>query len=163
MATKKILVVSDSHGLNHNLWRILEKEKPYDKLVHCGDYEYTESELIKRAGCEVFLVSGNNDYGLSLPAQAVMTFGTHRALIVHGHRHSLYAGLQNLYFAAQEAEADFCFFGHLHRPVEAHREGVTFLNPGSVTYPRQEGQKATYLTLTYETGKPDVSIRFHSI
>ncbi len=31
---KKILLVSDSHGENHNLWRILEKEKPYDIVVH---------------------------------------------------------------------------------------------------------------------------------
>ena len=69
---KKILLVSDSHGQNHNLWGILKKEKPYDMVIHCGDYEDYESELVKRAGCEVHIVAGNNDYGNDFPAQKVM-------------------------------------------------------------------------------------------
>ena len=73
---KKILLVSDSHGQNHNLWSILEKEKPYDMVVHCGDYEYYESELVKRAGCETHIVAGNNDYGNDLPAKPCSSTGT---------------------------------------------------------------------------------------
>lgn len=160
--SKKLVLVSDSHGQNHNLWRILEKEKPYDMVVHCGDYEYSESAMQTKTGCEYHIVAGNNDYGLSLPSRAIVRFGSHKALVVHGHRHSLYAGLQNLCYAAKEAEADFVFFGHLHRPVQETYEGITFLNPGSVTYPRQEGRQATYMTLTYGNG-PEVSVTLHTI
>ncbi|MBO4902055.1 MAG: metallophosphoesterase [Lachnospiraceae bacterium] len=160
--TKKILLVSDSHGQNHNLWRILEKEKPYNIVVHCGDYEWTETEIRNKAGCDVYLVAGNNDIYGDLPDQAIFTFGSHRALVVHGHRHRLYAGLQTMMYAAKEAEADFVFFGHMHRPVQETYEGITFLNPGSVTFPRQEDRKATYMTLTYGDG-PDVKITLHKM
>ena len=52
------------------------------------------------------------------------------------------------------------FFGHLHRPLQETYDGITFLNPGSVTYPRQEDQKATYMTLLYD---PDgnVEVKIH--
>ena len=159
---KKILIVSDSHGQNHNLFRILEKEKPYNILVHCGDYEYYESELEKRAGCEVHVVAGNNDYDRDLAARHIIRFGSHTALIVHGHRHRLYAGLTDLYYAALEAEADYVFFGHLHRPVQETYNGITFLNPGSVTYPRQEDRRATYMTLTYDSAG-NVSVKLHAL
>lgn len=157
---KKILLVSDSHGQNHNLWKILEKEKPYDMVVHCGDYEYHESELINRAGCEVHLVAGNNDYGNEFAKQKVIRFGPHKALLVHGHKHHLYAGLRDLYYAALQEEADYVFFGHMHRPLQEMYDGITFLNPGSVTYPRQEDKKATYMTLLYD---PDgnVEVKIH--
>ena len=158
---KKILLVSDSHGQNHNLWWILEKEKPYDIVVHCGDLESRESELQNKAGCDLYVVAGNNDIYGDLPAQAIFTFGSHRALVVHGHRHSLYAGWQTLWYAARQAEADYVFFGHLHRPIQETFEGVTFLNPGSVTYPRQEGRMATYMTLHYGNG--DVRVKLHTI
>ena len=110
---KKIVLVSDSHGENHNLWRILEKEKPYNVVVHCGDFESSESEIRNRAGCDVYLVAGNNDFYGNLPKQAIFRFGSHQALVVHGHRHSLYAGWQTLWYAARQAEADYVFFGHL--------------------------------------------------
>lgn len=158
---KKILLVSDSHGQNNNLWYILKKEKPYQMLVHCGDFEYPESELVNRACCEVHLVRGNNDHR-DFSEKQIIRFGSHTALIVHGHRHRLYAGLTDLYYAALEAEADYVFFGHLHRPVQETYNGITFLNPGSVTYPRQEDRKPTYMTLCYDD-KGNVSVTLHSI
>ncbi|MCR5267526.1 MAG: metallophosphoesterase [Lachnospiraceae bacterium] len=158
---KKILLVSDSHGENHNLWRILEKEKPYDIVVHCGDFESSESEFRNRAGCDAYLVAGNNDIYGNLPKQAIFPFGSHRALVVHGHMHNFYAGFQTLWYAAREAEADYVFFGHIHRPIQETFEGVTFLNPGSVTFPRQQDRKATYMTLHYGNG--DVRVKLHTM
>ena len=36
----KILVVSDTHGHDENLMRVLQREWPIDALIHCGDYRY---------------------------------------------------------------------------------------------------------------------------
>ena len=33
----KILVVSDSHGYNTQLFNAMDSEKPIDMLIHCGD------------------------------------------------------------------------------------------------------------------------------
>jgi len=158
---KRVLIVSDSHGQNHNLWRILEREKPYDLLIHCGDYEYELSEMEIRAGCEVRLVAGNNDYPGRYPERQEFKIGSHKVLLVHGHRNRLYAGLQALYYQACEIEADYVIFGHLHRPVMETYNGVTFLNPGSVTYPRQADHICTYMTLTFENS--EVKAELHTI
>ena len=156
---KKIIIVRDSHGRDHNLKSVLKREKPYDVLIHCGDYEGMESELIKLAGCEVHLVAGNMDYGCDFPDEKLVTFGSHKALVVHGHKHRLYAGLQNLYYSALEKEADYVFFGHLHRPIIETYGGITMLNPGSITNPRQEDGYPTYITLLLmDDGKVEYKI-----
>lgn len=144
---KKIIIVSDSHGQNHNLWRVLEKEKPYNMVIHCGDYQDRESELISRAGCDVHIVAGNMDRGDDFPLEKIISLGSHKALITHGHEYRLYAGLQTLYYSALEKEADYVIYGHIHRPVIEVFGGVTFLNPGSITAPRQEDGIETYMIL----------------
>ena len=35
----KILVVSDTHGRDEKLERVVEQEQPFDYLIHCGDVE----------------------------------------------------------------------------------------------------------------------------
>ena len=156
---KKIIIVSDSHGENHNLWRILEREKPYELVIHCGDYEYELSEMERRAGCEVRLVAGNNDYPGRYPEMQVFQVGSHKFLLVHGHRNRLYAGLQALHYLARENEAEYVVFGHLHKPVIETIDGITFLNPGSVTYPRQADRTCTYLVLTVQDQDIDIELK----
>jgi len=38
-------------------------------------------------------------------------------------------------------------FGHTHRPYFEERDGITVLNPGSLSFPRQEGRKSSYMIL----------------
>ena len=38
----KILVVSDTHGRDEKLERVVEQEQPFDYLIHCGDVEGRE-------------------------------------------------------------------------------------------------------------------------
>ena len=41
----------------------------------------------------------------------------------------------------------FIMFGHTHRPYFEERDGITVLNPGSLSFPRQEGRKSSYMIL----------------
>ena len=41
----KILVVSDTHGHDENLMRVLQREWPIDALIHCGDLEGSEDYI----------------------------------------------------------------------------------------------------------------------
>ena len=43
----KILVVSDTHGHDENLMRVLQREWPIDALIHCGDLEKSLFPLTK--------------------------------------------------------------------------------------------------------------------
>jgi hypothetical protein len=38
-------------------------------------------------------------------------------------------------------------YGHTHRPEVSFDENLMVLNPGSLTYPRQEGRSPSYIVL----------------
>ena len=58
----KILVVSDTHGHDENLMRVLQREWPIDALIHCGDLEGSEDYIPEAVECPCFFVRGNNDF-----------------------------------------------------------------------------------------------------
>lgn len=63
----RILIVSDTHRQNNNYLKVLERVKPVDMVIHCGDVEGSEYTISKSAGCPVEMVAGNNDYFTDLP------------------------------------------------------------------------------------------------
>ena len=63
----KILIVSDTHGRDATLRNLLEKVKPIDMLVHCGDVEGSEEYIRSLVDCPVHMVAGNNDFFCELP------------------------------------------------------------------------------------------------
>ena len=38
-------------------------------------------------------------------------------------------------------------FGHTHRPLIDYSKGIIALNPGSLSYPRQEGKRPSYMIM----------------
>ena len=38
-------------------------------------------------------------------------------------------------------------FGHTHRPYLDDSQGIIVLNPGSLSYPRQQGRKPSYMIM----------------
>ncbi len=156
----KILVVSDTHGYNDTMYEVIKKEAPFDMLIHCGDIEGEYDRLRAKIDCKLFVVAGNNDYDIGMDRIKVIDIGKYKAVITHGHRYRLYEGYDPLFYLAEENHADYVFFGHTHVPV-IHEEGpVTFINPGSLTYPRQHGRVPTYIVGTVnEDGRPVFEIR----
>lgn len=147
---KKILIVSDTHGYNEALWQVINKEEPFDMLVHCGDFENNPSILETKVDCDVHMVSGNNDWGGGLSRTQVFNIGHHKVVLVHGHRYRLWEDLSSLVYLARENEADIVMFGHLHLPIVQTMDGVTLINPGSLTYPRQANHVPTYIIMTVD-------------
>ena len=143
----KILVVSDTHGYNANLLKVIEKEKPFEMLVHCGDLSMDADDLMDIAGTPVYVCAGNNDYFYNLKQEEMFDIYDHRVLVVHGHRQGVYNGVHQLLYKAEESDADIVMFGHTHMPYIDEVEGITFINPGSLTYPRQENRRETYALL----------------
>ena len=152
----KILVVSDTHGYNEKMYEVIEKESPFDVMLHLGDIDGEHIRLRDRVDCTLHIVAGNNDYDLDLDRVKVIDLCGHRAVLTHGHRYRLYTGYDPLYYLAAENQAELVFFGHTHVPV-VHEEGpVTLVNPGSLTYPRQHGRQSTYIVGDIQTGKKPV-------
>ena len=139
----KVLIVSDTHKKNENYFYVLEKEKP-DLVIHCGDAEGSEYALTKAADCPVEIVLGNNDFFSELPRELMLDIGPYKVWVVHGHNYYVSMGNENLKREAVERGADIVFYGHTHRPVIYMDDDVIAVNPGSLSYPRQEGRRPSY-------------------
>ncbi|MDE5951055.1 MAG: YfcE family phosphodiesterase, partial [Acetatifactor sp.] len=82
---KKILVVSDTHRKNENYFALLERLKPLDMVIHCGDVEGSEYAISEAAGCPVQIVLGNNDFFSALPREIEFEIGSYHVWVTHGH------------------------------------------------------------------------------
>jgi hypothetical protein len=142
----RILVVSDTHRKNDNYFRALEKEKP-DMVIHCGDAEGSEYALTEAADCPVKIVLGNNDFFSSLPRELVLDIGPYRVWVTHGHNYYVSMGNENIKREAMAREMDVVLYGHTHRPVIDTEGDVIAVNPGSISYPRQEGRLPSYVIM----------------
>lgn len=139
----KVLIVSDTHKKNENYFSVLGREKP-DLVIHCGDAEGSEYALTKAADCPVEIVLGNNDFFSELPRELMLDIGPYKVWVVHGHNYYVSMGNENLKREAVERGADIVFYGHTHRPVIDMDDDVIAVNPGSLSYPRQEGRRPSY-------------------
>ena len=149
----RILVVSDSHGGREQILAAIEKEQPFDRLIHCGDIERSaESVFGPEPGYPVTLVRGNCDAS-DYPAQVLVEEAGHRILVVHGNRFGVHAGLDTLITEAGKQAADIVCFGHTHEPLSCFRNGILLLNPGSIARPRQSPRRKTYAVLYLEKDK----------
>lgn len=134
----KLLIISDSHGHTESPISVIEKIKDkINVIIHLGDYEKDGEEIKQRyPQKEFFAVSGNCDYGTALPDTAVVCIGGKRLFLTHGHRYNVKFGLERILYAAEQAEADICLFGHTHIPLIEYSNGIVFMNPGSICHPR---------------------------
>ena len=157
----KILVVSDTHGIDEELEEAVLREAPFDLLVHCGDIEGREIFIEALADCPCEMIAGNNDFFSDLQREKEFCFCGHRALLTHGHAYGVSMDISGVVEEAVYRQCDIVFFGHSHKPVVAERDGVLAVNPGSLSYPRQQGRKPSYVVMECEEGeKPTVEIRY---
>ena len=84
---------------------------------------------------------------MDLPHQEVFEVAGKKIFITHGHRFYVGYGVDKLREYAVENGYDIAMFGHTHRPYLEIGERVTILNPGSLSYPRQDGRKCTYMLI----------------
>ena len=146
----RILIVSDTHRHEENLEIVLQREKNLDMLIHLGDSEGSEDYIRTIAECPCYIVKGNNDYFSDLNRDIKMTIGKYRVLLTHGHHYYVSLGTETIISEGRAQDMDIVMFGHTHRPLVDIREDITVLNPGSLSYPRQEGRIPTYIMMTID-------------
>ncbi len=157
----KILIVSDTHGYEDNMWRVIKREEPVDMFIHCGDIEHMPTELKAYFDCPVYVVKGNNDYMLRLPETERLNIAGYEVILTHGHHHNIYRNQDAMFYYGEENDADIVMFGHIHVPLVAESDGVTIVNPGSLSLPRQPGGRPSYIVMTVEEGgEPEYTIKY---
>ena len=152
----KILIASDTHRRDDNLKAVIEQVKPVDMFIHLGDAEGSEQFIPEwlNPDCDIQMVRGNNDFFSMLDREREIRIGTYRVLLTHGHYYNVSLGTEMITNEAEERKLDIVMFGHTHRPCYEVKGGIVVLNPGSLSYPRQEGRKPSYMIMELdETGK----------
>ena len=144
----KVLIVSDTHGREQNLAEALEQTGPIDQLIHLGDVEGGAEHIRELAGdAPAAIIAGNNDFFCDLPNERIFTLGGHRIFMTHGHGYFVHSGTLYLKREARRKGADIVMFGHTHKPYMVEEKGLLVLNPGSLSLPRQEGHRPTYIVM----------------
>ena len=146
----RILIVSDTHRKNGNLTQALDKIGSVDMLIHCGDVEGSEDFIRTIAGCPVHMVAGNNDFFSDLPKEEEFAIGKYRVWLTHGHNYYVSMGNEFIKEEAMARGIDIVMFGHTQKPVvDTGRTplDVTALNPGSLSYPRQDGRRPSFILM----------------
>jgi putative phosphoesterase len=117
--------VADSHGLLRP--EALRRLRGVDRIVHAGDIGSSEVLAALRAMAPVTAVRGNNDRGTwarAIPETAILAVGRVRLYVLHD--------VKALDVDPRSAALAAVIAGHSHRPSLVERDGVLFLNPGSI-------------------------------
>ena len=67
--------------------------------------------------------------------------------LTHGHNYYVSMGNETIKQEAIARGMDIVIYGHTHKPVVDIDKHIIALNPGSLTYPRQEGRRPSYIMM----------------
>lgn len=136
----KALILSDSHGLVEEVEAIISRHRAeVDLVLHCGDSELDEQH---QALQHAIVVRGNCDAS-PFPEEWSETVQGATIYATHGHKYNVKMTYVTLSYRAEEMEADIVCFGHSHVATAFKENGVIYINPGSISLPRNR-QEGTY-------------------
>jgi len=143
----RILIVSDTHRHNEDLHEVINKVGRIDMLIHCGDIECQAEDISCMVECPTVIVRGNNDFFARLEKEDVFNIDSYKIMVTHGHHYNVSLGVDMLVDEALSRGVNVVMYGHTHRPHLEIRDDITIINPGSISYPRQEGRRGTYMVM----------------
>jgi putative phosphoesterase len=146
----RVALISDTHGLLRP--ELVEELSGVERILHMGDLGSAEIlPELERIAPDV-AVRGNVDFGAwarSLPeTETIELFGT-RLHLLHN--------LDDLDLEPAAAGIGLVLFGHTHRPHSETRDGVRYVNPGSV------GPRRFDLPVSFAYLEPDLTVDFRTL
>lgn len=118
-------VVSDTHGLLRP--EALKHLVDVERIVHAGDIGSPNVLEKLRTLAPVLAVRGNNDKGTWVDEIPEAT-----SFDVRGHVIHVLHDLAQIDLSPSAAGISVVISGHSHKPVVEERDGVLFINPGSL-------------------------------
>lgn len=101
-----------------------------DYIIHLGDYYHDLSSFSQEFCEKIYAVKGNCDGG---GEDLVFEAEGKKILLTHGDRYSVKSTLFKLLLRAKEVGADLVFYGHTHIPETCEMDGITLVNPGTLS------------------------------
>lgn len=132
----RIVVISDSHKRQGNIFDIIEKHMDStDLFVFLGDVDDDfDSVLMLYPDIKYKRVVGNNDFYSPYKVEDEFTFNGKKVFITHGHKYMVKHGYATIISHAKNIGADICLFGHTHVQYSEYINGLYVLNPGAARY-----------------------------
>src|SRR5690625_4802851 len=122
---KKILIISDSHGLTKEVVDLKEQFSTLD-IIHCGDSEL----MMDHPALEnIHIVRGNCDFYYNMPYERNIEIDKTTILITHGHLYLVGRDLTTLSYKASENNAKIVCYGHTHMAGARKINNQLFINP----------------------------------
>ncbi len=149
-------VMSDSHHDLNAIDDAVCAAGDVDCWFHAGDSIGDVEYLAKVSGKKVYAVPGNVDWFSDSPTSITVDLAGIRIFMTHGHRYAVKWSPDKLRQAAAAVNADLVIYGHSHVGAEAVIDGRTFINPGSVSEPR-DGLAPSFMKITITNGKLTVN------
>lgn len=136
---KKVVVLSDTHGLLRD--EVKELLKKADYIIHGGDINTQKIVDELKSYAELFIVRGNNDkeWAEYLPNSLYVTIEGVKFFVVHNKKD----------IPKDIEDVDVIVYGHSHKYYEKYTDGVLMLNPGSCGK-RRFDQEITLCTMEIE-------------
>ncbi|MCL2503271.1 MAG: metallophosphatase family protein [Coriobacteriia bacterium] len=152
----RIGLISDTHGFLDP--RVMAAFRGVDRILHAGDIGRPHVLWELQALAPTDAVLGNTDsaicVGEDLPLMRHLPICGVDIVLVHDQRNAS-AALQAV------GAADAVVFGHSHRAVVAHDDGLLWINPGSATRPRgNEPRESVAVLELAEDAEPTARILF---
>lgn len=154
----KIVVVSDNHGNTYYMEEIYSiHQEDTDEWVHCGDSELLEDHPLWQTYKTVL---GNMDITNTFDLSRVERVKGFSYLLVHGHKHGVKQSYNTLIDLAKSHDVTVVFYGHTHVPKVEKKEGILFVNPGSIAQPRNR-DKGTYVVMEVDDALENASLTYY--
>ena len=150
----KLVVMSDSHGRDEMVRRVIKENRDADYFLHAGDLCSDEALFP-----EVIFVRGNNDWYSDFPKQRLMRFNNVRIYMTHSDGMYGSSRYQRLAQIGKTNNCQLVIFGHTHCWYDETIDGVRILNPGSLLYNR-DGSQMGYYIIYIENGEYRVTRKF---
>lgn len=131
----RILLVSDSHGNTEALNKLSELYPNMDLYLHCGDSESHPYSLMPFRS-----VKGNCDYSFDLPEELIIPTIRGNIYIRHKNNQSHRYLIDN--------NIKYYLYGHTHIKNVETIQDIYYINPGSISYPRDV--TASYVIMDIE-------------
>ena len=138
---REFLILSDVHGARDRLARVRAASADVHAVFFLGDGLCEVRECFSALGMPpLYAVRGNCDIGIPCEEELVISLGSHRILMLHGHTVGVKGGEGGLLALAHRHNADIVLYGHTHLRRESYLtrdEGgpLWLFNPGSVGRP----------------------------
>ena len=135
----RLIVISDSHGKQGAIDRVLSKESEAAHIFFLGDKVNDIEDFPALYPEKQFhIVSGNCDYFSDYKVFDTVSIGGLKILFCHGH--TFYVKKGGNEFLADFARKNGCqiaLYGHTHIPDTEYADGLYIVNPGSIGRSRE--------------------------